>query len=59
MSSFVSRRAAVLLVGVSFVSMMIGCSGGPKIPPTVSVSGKITYKDLPLAGAQVGFAEIS
>jgi hypothetical protein len=35
--------------------MIVGCKGGPKIPQTVTVSGKITYQDKPLAGAEVGF----
>ena len=55
MSSFVSGRCVVLIAGVLGLSMIAGCSGGPKLPPTVAVSGTITYKDQPLAGAQVGF----
>jgi hypothetical protein len=32
-----------------------GCSGGPKIPQTVTVKGKVLYKDKPVDGAEVGF----
>ncbi|HUQ68519.1 MAG TPA: hypothetical protein VM165_03290 [Planctomycetaceae bacterium] len=55
MTGFVSRRCAVCIAGVIGLSTCIGCSGGPKIPPTHAVSGKITYQDKPLAGAEVGF----
>ena len=56
MSSFVSGRSAVLVTGVVFLLAGLGCSGGPVIPPTVSVSGKVIYKDQPLADAEVSFA---
>lgn len=32
-----------------------GCGGGPEIPQTVTVTGKIIYQDKPVAEAQVGF----
>ena len=54
MPSFVRGRTAVGIVGL-LALLIVGCSGGPKIPPMASVSGKITYKDQPLAGAEVGF----
>ena len=40
------------------VTMMLGsagCGGGPDIPKTVTVKGKIIYQDQPLAEALVGF----
>jgi len=33
----------------------VGCSSGPKIPPTHNVTGKVMYQDKPLEGAEVGF----
>jgi hypothetical protein len=55
MRSLVSGRRPASLAGMIVLSIIAGCSGGPKIPQTVSVSGKITYQDKPLAGAEVGF----
>jgi hypothetical protein len=34
---------------------MMGCSGGRKAPKTLKVSGKVIYKDQPVADAQIGF----
>jgi hypothetical protein len=55
MKLFVSGRCAVTFAGVIALSSFVGCSGGPKIPQTHAVSGKITYQDKPLGGAEVGF----
>jgi hypothetical protein len=59
MTLFVPGRCAVLLAGVIGLSSFVGCSGGPKIPQTLAVSGKVTYQDKPLAGAEVGFVSSS
>ncbi|MBL8816272.1 MAG: hypothetical protein JNL58_09595 [Planctomyces sp.] len=50
-------RFSAILTLLSACGMLasIGCGGGPRIPETVSVSGKVTYKDQPLADALVGF----
>jgi hypothetical protein len=48
-----SALLTFLAVGVLLGSA--GCGGGPKIPQTVSVQGKIIYQDKPLADALVGF----
>jgi hypothetical protein len=56
MPPFLSGRFRILFAGPVVVSMLVGCgAGGPKVPKTVPVSGKITYSDKPLAGAEVGF----
>jgi hypothetical protein len=55
MSLFLSGRFRFLFTGPIVLTILVGCSSGPKVPKTVSVSGKITYKDQPLAGAEVGF----
>ncbi|MEZ6062152.1 MAG: hypothetical protein R3C19_17575 [Planctomycetaceae bacterium] len=41
--------AAVALIGIS------GCGSSVEIPRTVPVKGKVTYKDQPLADAEVAF----
>jgi hypothetical protein len=48
-------RCAILLAGVIGLWSFAGCSRGPKMPKTHSVSGKVTYQDKPLEGAEVGF----
>ncbi len=40
---------------VAFIVDVAGCSGGPEIPKTVAVRGKVVYKDQPLADAEIGF----
>jgi hypothetical protein len=56
MSPFPSGRFRILFAGPIVLTVLVGCpSGGPKVPKTVAVSGKITYNDKPLAGAEVGF----
>jgi hypothetical protein len=56
MSPFRSGRFRFLFAGPLALSMLVGCgAGGPKVPKTVAVSGKITYQDKPLAGAEIGF----
>lgn len=44
-----------LVLAVAVILETAGCSGGPKIPQTVTVKGKVVYQDKPLAEAQVGF----
>lgn len=45
-----------LLMLTSAVSLgLAGCSDGTKIPEVVKVTGKVTYKDQPVADAEVGF----
>jgi len=55
MSALMSKRFGFMFAGPIVLTMLVGCSGGPKVPKTVHVSGKITYNDKPLAGAEVGF----
>jgi len=55
MRLFLSGQCALWVVGVVGLATIAGCSKGPKIPQTHPVSGKITYQDKPLAGAEVGF----
>ena len=55
MSSVVSRYCTVLSAAGLLLSMIAGCARGPTIPRTVAVSGKIIYKEQPLAGANVSF----
>lgn len=47
-------RGAMSL-GILVILAASGCSGGPAIPPTHPVKGKITYKGQPLADAEVAF----
>jgi hypothetical protein len=48
-------RTGRLVIGI-ILSLIVGCGSEARpTPKTVSVSGKITYKDKPLAGASVGF----
>lgn len=49
----ISRLSVVCTAAV--LLMTSGCSGGAKIPSTYPVSGKVVYKDQPLADAEVGF----
>jgi hypothetical protein len=55
MTSFLLERARILFAGTLCLTVALGCSGGPKIPKTVTVRGKVMYQDKPLAGAEVGF----
>lgn len=49
-------RRVLLRVGVLLVAMfLIGCSGGQSGPPTLPVSGTISYKGKPLDDAVVTF----
>lgn len=50
-----NRFSALLSCFCFCVIVMPGCGGGPKIPETVTVSGKVLYKDKPLADALIGF----
>ncbi len=52
---FCRFSALLTLLSVSGMLASVGCGGGPKIPESVSVSGKVIYKDQPLADALVGF----
>ncbi len=51
-------RFSALLTILSVTVMLgsAGCGGGPKIPQTVTVKGKVMYQDKPLADALIGFA---
>jgi hypothetical protein len=55
MASFVSGRFTFLGAMALSLLMIAGCSHGLTIPRTVPVSGKIIYREQPLAGADVGF----
>ncbi len=55
MSALISGRFRFLFAGPIVLTILVGCSSGPKVPKTLPVSGKITYNDKPLAGAEVGF----
>jgi hypothetical protein len=55
MKLFVLGRYAVFVAAVIGLTSFPGCSRGAKMPKTLSVSGKITYQNKPLAGAEVGF----
>jgi hypothetical protein len=48
-------RCAVALAAAFSLTGLAGCSGGPKIPAMHAVSGKVSYQDKPLEGAEVGF----
>ena len=45
----------LFLFAVAVILETAGCSGGPKIPQTVTVKGSVVYQDKPLADAQIGF----
>ncbi len=47
--------ALLTILSVTVVLGSAGCGGGPKIPQTISVKGKVMYQDKPLADALVGF----
>lgn len=50
------RRWLITTVVVSAMSVSVfGCSRGPEIPVTYAVSGKVTYKEQPLADAEIAF----
>lgn len=51
------NRFSTLFTILSVTVMLgsAGCGGGPEIPRTVSVKGKVIYQDKPLAEALVGF----
>lgn len=49
-----SARDVVLLAGIMSLIGVLGCSRG-NLPKTLQVSGKVTYQDKPLAGAEVSF----
>ena len=55
MASTALRRFQIVFGGVLILVLIVGCSGGRKAPRTQQVSGKIIYKNNPVAKAQVGF----
>jgi hypothetical protein len=51
---FVDTR--VFLIALSLLCVLQGCGGGTKSgPKTTHATGKVTYKDVPVAGANVAF----
>ena len=50
----VFRAYVAVLLAVSLL-LWTGCSGGAKFPAAAAVSGKVTLKGAPLAGASVSF----
>lgn len=54
LTPFRCRLTACVMVSALSVSVF-GCSGGPEIPVTHPVSGKVTYKEQPLADAEIAF----
>ncbi|MFM8283308.1 MAG: hypothetical protein ACKOCW_07085 [Planctomycetaceae bacterium] len=52
----VSARWLVAAIAcIAIVAAAAGCSGGPKRPPTVKVTGKVTMNGTPVPGATVSF----
>jgi hypothetical protein len=49
-----SRSSIAMFLTAGLVLCVTGC-GGPSLPKTIAVSGKVTYKSKPLDGAAVGF----
>jgi hypothetical protein len=47
--------AFLTILSVTVMLGSVGCGGGPKIPETFTVKGKVIYQDKPLADALVGF----
>ena len=47
--------ALFTILSVTVMLGSAGCGGGPEIPQTVTVKGKVIYQDKPLADALVGF----
>lgn len=52
---FGRKQRLTVLCAALLVFGAFGCSGGPKIPSTFAVKGKVLYKDQPLADAEIGF----
>lgn len=52
---FVRFSAFLSILSVTMMLGSVGCGGGPEIPQTVTVKGKVIYQDKPIADAQVGF----
>lgn len=51
-----AKNCSLLMLLAAGVSLgALGCSKGVDIPKVVKVTGKVTYKDKPLADAEVGF----
>lgn len=55
MGSTILRRLRLLCRGSLVLLFIVGCSGGAKIPRLLRVTGKVIYKEQPVAGAQIGF----
>ncbi|MBC7965368.1 MAG: hypothetical protein H7Z17_05515 [Fuerstia sp.] len=45
----------MILISLTVMLCSMGCGGGPEIPETVTVNGKVIYQDKPVADALVGF----
>ena len=50
-----SRNVAFAALACHTICLTIGCSGGTGLPRTVPVTGKVTYKGVPVGGATVSF----
>jgi len=51
----VPARGLIAVIACAVLVAIIGCSGGPKRPPTVKVTGKVTMNGTPVPGATVSF----
>jgi hypothetical protein len=51
----VHTRVWSVALGALFCIVAEGCGSGEKIPPLVTVTGKVTYNGKPLVGATVAF----
>lgn len=51
----VVSRALLHIVCIAAAGIMLGCGSGGGISGTAPVSGKVTYKGQPVAGASIGF----
>jgi hypothetical protein len=53
------RVLAVLVLLAVTGSFMVGCGGGPKLPPLAPASGVVTLDGAPLAGASLQFQPVA
>jgi hypothetical protein len=50
--------ARLFLLACGCIGLTLGCSGGPKLPPLVSVTGKVTVAGQPATGGNVGLLPV-